>query len=132
MLHRIDVDNDFLQRIIFTDEATFHVSGHANKHTTRIWGSENPHFIIETVRDSPKVNVWCGLMADRVIGPFFFAESTVTKEVYLDMLQLFAIPQISHITSFGNKMELHHIGKKLYAATSIHNSLSDGLDEMVH
>ncbi|GBN14641.1 hypothetical protein AVEN_39551-1 [Araneus ventricosus] len=97
MLHRIDVENDFLERIIFTDEATFHVSDHINKHNTRKWGSENPHFIVETVRDSPKVNVWCGLMAGRVIGPFFFAESTVTKEVYLDMLQLFAIPQISHI-----------------------------------
>ncbi|GBN54596.1 hypothetical protein AVEN_21553-1 [Araneus ventricosus] len=97
MLHRIDVDNDFLQRIIFTDEATFHVSGHVNKYNTRIWGSENPHFIIEPVRDSPKVNVWCGLMAYRVIGPFFFAELTVTKEVYMDMLQLFAIPQIPHI-----------------------------------
>ncbi|GBN29660.1 Sodium-dependent high-affinity dicarboxylate transporter 3 [Araneus ventricosus] len=36
MLHRIDVDNDFLQRIIFTDEATFHMSGHVNKHNTRI------------------------------------------------------------------------------------------------
>ncbi|GBM93998.1 hypothetical protein AVEN_219767-1 [Araneus ventricosus] len=36
-------------------------------------------------------------MADHVIGPFFFAESTVTKEVYLNMLPLFAIPQISHI-----------------------------------
>ncbi|GBM39932.1 hypothetical protein AVEN_250250-1 [Araneus ventricosus] len=97
MLHRIDVDNDFLQLIIFTDEATFRVSGHVNKHNTRIWGSENPHFIIETVHDSPKVNVWCGLISDRVIGPFIFAESTVTKEVYLDMLQLFAIPQISHV-----------------------------------
>ncbi|GBN20375.1 hypothetical protein AVEN_260841-1 [Araneus ventricosus] len=100
----------------------------------RIWGYENPHFIIETVRDSPKVSVWCGLMADSVISPFFFVESTVTKEVYLDMLQLYLPFHKYHIylTSFGNKMELHHIEEKLYAATSIHSSLSDGLDEMVH
>ena len=51
---------------------------------------------METLGDSPKANVWCTLIVDRVIGPFFFAESTVIKEVYLDMLQLFAVPQISH------------------------------------
>ncbi|GBN44650.1 hypothetical protein AVEN_47710-1 [Araneus ventricosus] len=56
MLHHIDVDNDFLQRIIFTDEATFHVSDHVNKHNTRIWGSENPHFIIETLFAIPQIS----------------------------------------------------------------------------
>ena len=44
-------------------------------------------------RDSPKVNVWCGLMKDCVIGPFFFAEPTVTARTYLDMLELYVVPQ---------------------------------------
>jgi hypothetical protein len=42
------------------------------------------------VRDSPKVNVWCGVMCNMIIGPFFFAEKTVTGSSYLDMLQLYA------------------------------------------
>ncbi|KFM77029.1 Transposable element Tc1 transposase, partial [Stegodyphus mimosarum] len=37
-----------------------------------IWGSENPHEYREAQRDFPKVNVWCGLMHDRVTRPFFF------------------------------------------------------------
>ncbi|KAJ4449078.1 hypothetical protein ANN_00473 [Periplaneta americana] len=72
------------------DEATFHVSGKVNRHNCRIWGSENPSVVIEHQRDSPKWNVWCGIMRDRIIG----AEKTVTANTYLDMLQLYAVPQL--------------------------------------
>jgi hypothetical protein len=48
----------------------------------------------EHERDSPKVNVWCDLMHDRIISPFFFAEKTVTANVYLDMLEQFVISQL--------------------------------------
>ncbi|KAJ4428941.1 hypothetical protein ANN_25937 [Periplaneta americana] len=75
-------------------EATFHVSGKVNRHNCRIWGSENPSVVIEHQRDSPKWNVWCGIMRDRIIGPYFFAEKTVTANTYLDMLQLYAVPQL--------------------------------------
>lgn len=97
MLSKMEDDDNFLKKIIFTDESTFHVSGVVNRHNVRIWGSENPHVVMEIERDSPKINVWCGLMRDRVIGPFFFHEKTITKEVYLDMLQIYAVPQISHL-----------------------------------
>lgn len=78
-----------LQNVGVTDKATFHVSGYVDHHNVCIWGSEHPHSMIGHIRDSPKVNVRCGLMADRVIGPFFFFEPTVTKKV-LDL-------QISHL-----------------------------------
>ena len=57
MLQRISDDKEFLKRICFSDEATFHISGKLNKHNVRIWGSEHPHEIRELERDSPKVNV---------------------------------------------------------------------------
>jgi hypothetical protein len=94
ILNLIDEDNDFLQRVCFSGEATFHVSGTVNTHNLRIWGSENPHFLREHIRDSPKINVCCGLMHDRMIGPFFFVENTVSANVYLDMLTNYAIPQL--------------------------------------
>ena len=40
VLQRIDDDNDYLNSVVFSDEATFHVSGKVNKHNIRIWGSE--------------------------------------------------------------------------------------------
>ena len=75
MLQRISEGEEFLKRICFSDEATFHFSGKLNKHNVRIWGSEHPYEIRELERGSPKVNVWCGIMCNRVIGPFFFHEA---------------------------------------------------------
>jgi hypothetical protein len=66
-----------------------HVNGCVNRHNCRIWGSEQPNEIHEYVRGSAKVNVWCGLLCDRLVGPFFFTESTITGDIYLELLQLF-------------------------------------------
>ncbi|GBN85451.1 hypothetical protein AVEN_67197-1 [Araneus ventricosus] len=66
ILNRIDVENAYLNRICFSDESTFHVSGMVNRHNVRIWGSENPHVSAQLQRDSPKVNVWCGLMHNKL------------------------------------------------------------------
>ena len=79
---------------VFSDEATFHVSGKVNKHNIRIWGSQNPCEVLERERDSPKINVWCGLMHNQIIGPFIFAESTITANIYLDMLKHYVVPQL--------------------------------------
>jgi hypothetical protein len=84
-------------QVCFTDEATFHVNGCVNRHNCRIWGSEQPNKIHEYVRGSAKVNVWCGLLCDCVVGPFFFTESTITGDIYLDLLQLYVFPQIEDV-----------------------------------
>lgn len=94
ILSSVEVDENYLRRYIFSDEATFYVSGKVNRHNCRIWGSENPHGIREYERDSPKVNVWCALSCSEVFGPFFFVEQTVTAVTYLDMLQLYLLPQL--------------------------------------
>ncbi|GBL80724.1 hypothetical protein AVEN_225362-1 [Araneus ventricosus] len=70
-------DEHFLRKIVFSDEATFHVCGHVHRHNVRVRAAENP-------RD---------LMHNKAIGPFFFAETTVTSNIYHDMLQLYAVPQ---------------------------------------
>jgi hypothetical protein len=57
MLNEIDNDELFLERIVFSDEATFHISGHVHGHNIRIWGHEHPHAIVEHERDGPKINV---------------------------------------------------------------------------
>ncbi|GBM01363.1 hypothetical protein AVEN_135788-1 [Araneus ventricosus] len=63
---RIDVKSDYLNRICFSDESTFHVSGMVNRHNVHIWGSENPHVPAQLQRDSPKVNVWRGLKYNKL------------------------------------------------------------------
>ena len=94
MLHRLDSDPGFLKRVCFSDESTFHVSGLINRHNSRIWGSQNPHETYELERDSRKLNVWCGIMHDKIIGPFFLAEKSITAQIYLDLLTEYVSPQL--------------------------------------
>jgi hypothetical protein len=79
---------------VFSDEATFHVSGIVNKQNVRFWGSENPHANVEFVSDLSKVNVLCALSKAMFYGPFFFAEVTVTGITYLDMFEEWLWPQL--------------------------------------
>jgi hypothetical protein len=69
-------------------EVTFHVNGVVNRYNCRIWGSQNSHVTCELEKGSPKVNVWAGLMHDKLTGPFLFSETTVTGCLYLDMVKI--------------------------------------------
>jgi hypothetical protein len=42
-------------------------------------------------------NVWCALSRHEVIGPSFFQGKTVHNTNYLNMLGLFAVPQMAHL-----------------------------------
>jgi hypothetical protein len=90
-------DPNFLINIMFSDETIFHVSGVINRHNVWIWGSQQLHSIMEHVQNSQKVNVWRGVMCNMTIRPFLFAKKTVTGSSYLDMLQLYAFPQLEHL-----------------------------------
>ena len=94
MLHRVDSDPGFLKRVCISDESTFHVSELINRRNSRIWGSQNPHEIYELERDSPKLIVWCEIMRDKIIGPFFFAEKSTTAQIYLDLLTEYESPHL--------------------------------------
>jgi hypothetical protein len=75
MLSRLDNDDAFTKHVVFSDE----VSGKVNRHNCQIWGSENPHEVMEHEHDTPKLHVWCALTPASVIGTFFFEEATVTE-----------------------------------------------------
>lgn len=81
ILDQIPNDDAFLNWVCFYDEATSHVSGKINAHYKRARGSENPHVRWELERDSPKVNVWCGLTCSGFNGPFFFVKKSITARV---------------------------------------------------
>ncbi|GBN44129.1 hypothetical protein AVEN_1787-1 [Araneus ventricosus] len=70
MLSRIENEHDFLNRIIFSDEATFHVSNKVNKYNCRIWISENPHAVQEKERNSQKS--MCGVLFHMIQSYSFF------------------------------------------------------------
>jgi len=84
----------FAKRIIFTDEAHFHLNGFVNKQNCRIRGSENPRTIQEKEMRPKRVTVWCGIWGEDLIGPYLFENEerdsvTVIGVRYRDMLSNF-------------------------------------------
>lgn len=76
-----------LSHIIWTDESPFGNQGGPNRQNARYWAPINPDQTIET-KDQHKysVNVWCGLVDDQILGPFF-TDGTLTGDKYLRFLQ---------------------------------------------
>lgn len=71
-VRRMIHDRINLLQILWTDESTFTNQGAPNHQNTRYWSDTNPH---QTVQTRPQirysVNVWCGMIYDRLIGPIF-------------------------------------------------------------
>jgi hypothetical protein len=87
-------EDGFAEKLVFSDEVKFHVYGKVICHNVHIWGTENPHAMMEHICDSPKVDVFCAVSSCKVYRPFFFAQPTVTGINYLDILQLWLMPQL--------------------------------------
>lgn len=56
-LNQLEEDEDFLKKIIFSDEAHFDLGGYVNKQNCRIWGSENPRIFEEKPMHPQRVTV---------------------------------------------------------------------------
>ncbi|GFW58546.1 uncharacterized protein TNCV_718461 [Trichonephila clavipes] len=100
-LARVEVDASWPWKILWSDEAHFHLSGTVNTHNCRIWETENPPTFQEIPLHSPKVTIWCGFRATFILGPFFFEETTrngrvtctVTAGRYKNMLENATMPK---------------------------------------
>jgi len=82
----VNKDEEFVTKIVWSDEAQFKLNGTVNHHNCVYWAPENLHVHVDKAVNLPGVNVWCGLSARGLIGPFFF-EGTVTGKAYLELLR---------------------------------------------
>lgn len=98
MMNRINADPQLLNRIIFSDEATFFLNGSVNRHNMSYWSDTNPHWIMDTrsTQWPQKIMVWAGIMNNRIIGPFFI-EGNLTGDMYEDLLRVAIIPAIQDV-----------------------------------
>lgn len=72
LLDSIGENPEFLQTILWTDEATFTRTGIFNHHNCHVWAQENPRETrVRSYQHEFSVNVWLGLINGYVIGPFF-------------------------------------------------------------
>jgi hypothetical protein len=77
-------EGGFVERLI-SDEATFHINGKVNRHNVCIWRTEQPHEQMKHSVTQRKVHVFCAVSREKVRGPVFFTEATVTGDSFLDM-----------------------------------------------
>jgi hypothetical protein len=62
-----------------------------------MWEYENPHAVVKHIHDSTNINVWCRLMHAQITGQLFSTEETVTRQVYLEVYELFLSPQVKKL-----------------------------------
>jgi hypothetical protein len=64
-------EDGFVERLIFSDEATFLISGKVNRHNVRIWGTEQLHAQIQHQRESSKSQRFlCGVARENALSIF--------------------------------------------------------------
>lgn len=79
-------DANILNKIIWLDECKFTNQGMFNRKNEHYWSVENPRQFRE-IRHQRRfhLNVWCGILGDRLLGPFIY-EETLNGERYLNFL----------------------------------------------
>jgi hypothetical protein len=65
-------EEGFLDSVVFSDYSTFHISGKVYRHKVRIWGTENPHEIVQHEKASPKIKVFLRNVHTNGIWAFLF------------------------------------------------------------
>ena len=103
---RLDVSKWFLsksemffeEKIVWTDEKYFVLKQGPNKSIHKVWAPVNPYIDIECKSQSQKkVMCWIGLVAGRVIGPFWI-ETSMNQDVYLNLLKDKVWPKLKRLT----------------------------------
>lgn len=72
MLSQADNDDQFTQKVMWTDEATFTRRGILNQRNNHIWSYENPRAVREhSFQHEFQCNVWLGVLDNTIVGPYF-------------------------------------------------------------
>jgi len=87
-------EEGFLDRVVFSDKSTFHISGKVHRHNVRIWGTEHPHEMVQQERLPQRSVFFCAMSTRKLYGPLFFREDAVTGTSYLEMLQTWLFPRL--------------------------------------
>jgi len=72
--------------ILWSNEAVFHIGGFVNRRNCPYWAAHDTEVTVEKMQNRPKVTVWCGMTATRVIGPYLLRDTMITER-YLQMME---------------------------------------------
>lgn len=108
MTDRLNINEDLVSHICFSDECTFFLNGFVNRQNVRYWSDENPRIVREVHSQYPqKLNVWAGILGNHIVGPIFI-NGNLNGEEYLNMLRNYIQPRIQEIVE-QNPHEFHRV-----------------------
>jgi inhibitor of nuclear factor kappa-B kinase subunit alpha len=94
-LDKMDEEDGFETRVLWTDEAHFHLDGTLSHANCVIWSEENPGVTVTRSLHPARVTVWCGFTSNFILPPAFFNEGeTITADRYLNVLQHHMVPHL--------------------------------------
>lgn len=76
-------DDDFLSKVLWSDEASFSRNCQVNVHNAHYWSERNPCWLRRSRHQYQwSFNVWCGIYGSTIVGPLFF-DNTLTGKRYV-------------------------------------------------
>ena len=69
-LDKVEYDNEYAE-ILWTDEAILKLNGKVNIHNAITWARTNPRKIVDRACRKEGFMVWCGLLDNQIIGPYW-------------------------------------------------------------
>ena len=94
------------ENILWSDETVFHIGAFVYRHNCHYWAAHDPEVMVEKMQNRPKVTVWCGMTATRVIGPYLL-RGTMNAERYLQMLEDYVWPIVSGWENIDELVFMH-------------------------
>ena len=116
----VDIQN-YLSKVVLSDECTFRLSGSVNKINMRIWDTERPNESKQSFMNSPSVMVWCAVAKEKVTGTYFFEDENVNGEKYRNMLIHYAFTSFA---SLKGDYIFHQYGAPRHYSTRVRTYLN--------
>ena len=116
---------DYLQFVLFTDEASFTRDGISNSRNNHVWDEENPHAIVESHHQQRfAVNIWAGIVHDNLIGPYLLP-ARLNGHRYLRFLQR-VLPELLEDVPLAvcERMWIQHDGAPPHFSVDVRNHLN--------
>ena len=82
---------DLFSKIIWSDEAVFHVGGFVNMHKCQYWARQSPKKLLKKSQHQHRLTVWAAIKADALIGPVILRD-TMIAERYPEVLEGTLVP----------------------------------------
>lgn len=115
---------DFLNCVVFTDEATFSNRGLPNRRNFHHYATEKPEFLRAVDHQHQwSINVWGGIVGTQVVGPHFF-EHHLNGQIYLQFLEHELNNLLQHIPeNVVPRLWYQHDGAPAHSTLNVRNCL---------